>query len=102
MLRLVGDIDLATADTFSQALEALAERHLADVIIDGTGVTFMDSTGLHALINGKRVIHEDGSNIVLVASPPVRRILELMFPEPLFAARVSTIEEALAILSECE
>jgi anti-sigma B factor antagonist len=102
LLRIVGDIDLATVDQFRRALAALVERHLGDVIIDATGVAFMDSTGLHALVEGKRVIHERGSNIVLVVSPNVRRILELIFPEPLFAARVDSMEEALAILSESE
>jgi anti-sigma B factor antagonist len=100
VLRLVGDIDLATVDQFRQGLASLVDRHLGDVIIDATGVGFMDSTGLHALVEGKRVIHERGSNIVLVASPPVKRILELIFPDPLFAARVATMDEALAILSK--
>jgi len=102
VLRLVGEIDIATVDRMREALAKLAERHLTDVIIDATGVTFMDSTGLHALVEGKRHIHEDGSNIVLIASPNVRRVLELIFPDPLFAARVSTIEEALATLSQSE
>jgi anti-sigma B factor antagonist len=100
VLRLVGDIDLATVDQFRQGLASLVDRHLGDVIIDATGVGFMDSTGFHALVEGKRVIHERGSNIVLVASPPVKRILELIFPDPLFAARVATMDEALAILSK--
>jgi anti-sigma B factor antagonist len=102
VLRVAGDIDLATVDQFREALAALVERHLNDIVIDATGVTFMDSTGLHALVEGKRLIHERGTNIVLVASSPVRRILELIFPEPLFAARVATMKEALAILSENE
>jgi anti-sigma B factor antagonist len=102
VLRVAGDIDLATVDQFREALAALVDRHLKDIVIDATGVTFMDSTGLHALVEGKRLIHERGTNIVLVASSPVRRILELIFPEPLFAARVATMKEALAILSEHE
>ena len=102
VLRLIGEIDIATVDLLADGLGRLAERHLTNVIIDANEVSFMDSTGLHALVEGKRHIHEDGAHVILVASPPVRRVLELMFPEPLFAARVSTIEEALAILSESE
>lgn len=100
VLRLVGEIDIATVDLMADGLVKLGERHLIDVIIDATEVTFMDSTGLHALVEGKRHIHEDGAHIILVASPPVRRVLELMFPGSLFAARVSTLDEALAILAE--
>lgn len=102
VLRLEGEIDLATVDHFRQVLDDLVENHPSDVIIDATGITFMDSNGLHVLVEGKRVIHERGSNIVLISSPSVRRVLELVFPGRLFAARVNTMEEALAILSETE
>lgn len=98
VLRLSGEIDIATVSVFQEAFETLAETQLSDLIIDATEVTFIDSTGLHALIAGKRLMHGSGVAIVLVVSPQVRRVLEVIFPEPLFAARVDTMEEALAIL----
>ena len=51
---------------------------------------------LHALIEGKRVIHAQGTRMFLVPSTQVRRVLDLVFPEPLFAARVASVEEALS------
>lgn len=102
VLRLVGEIDLATVDQFRAALDDLLKNHPSDVIIDATDVNFMDSNGLHVLVEGKRVIHERGRNIVLISSPSVRRLLELVFPGHLFAERVGSMEEALAILSESE
>lgn len=99
VLRVVGEVDLASMNVLTGAFEDLVDRHLTDVIIDATGVTFMDSTGLHALVEGKRRIHEAGTTIVLIASPQVRRSLELVFPDPLFAARVETMEEALTALA---
>ena len=100
LLRLIGEIDMATSDEFRRALSDLADRRPTDVIIDASGVSFMDSTGLHALIEGKRVIHDARADIILVCSPQVRRILELMFPAPLFASRVDTMEEALTALAD--
>lgn len=94
ILKLVGEVDLATAGKLTEAFAELANRHLTEVIVDATEVGFMDSTGLHALIQGKGQIHEVGTAIALIASPQVRRVLELMFPEPLFASRVDTMEEA--------
>ena len=76
----------------------MAQEPYSAVIIDASGVTFMDSTGLHALVEGKKLIHENGTRIVLVPSRQVRRVLELVFPDPLFATRVETIEEALAAI----
>lgn len=98
VLRLSGEIDIATVSVFQEAFETLAETQLSDLIIDATEVTFIDSTGLHALIAGERLMHGSEVAIVLVVSPQVRRVLEVIFPEPLFAARVDTMEEALAIL----
>lgn len=94
VLRFVGEVDIATADTLAAAFEDLEARQLTEVIVDASMVTFMDSTGLHALVSGKDRIHGSGTTIALIASPQVRRVLELIFPEPLFAARVDTMDQA--------
>jgi anti-sigma B factor antagonist len=98
ILALSGEIDLATAPVMIARFQELANKGTTDVIIDARGVTFIDSTGLHGLVKGKRIIHETGSKIVLVPSAPVRRLLELVFPEPLFAARLETMDEAFTFL----
>jgi anti-sigma B factor antagonist len=94
VLRLSGEVDMTTASRLEAAFQELADRRLTEVIVDASTVTFMDSTGLHALVKGKQLIHEVGSNLALVASPQVRRVLELVFREPLFAVRVDTMEQA--------
>lgn len=98
ILRLKGEIDLSSAELVTDRFAALAGRGLTDMVIDATGVTFMDSTGLHALVEGKRLVHEEGIRIFLVPSPQMRRVLEMVFPDPLFAARLDTVEEALAAI----
>lgn len=86
-------LDMATASRLKEAFQELADRGLTEVIVDALMVSFLDSTGLHALVAGKRVIHEAGSNLALVVSPQVRHVLELVFPEHLFAARVDSMEQ---------
>jgi anti-sigma B factor antagonist len=98
ILMLSGEIDMATAPEMVSRFQELAETGLTEVIIDAREVSFIDSSGLHGLIEGKRIIHEKGSTIVLVPSRQVQRVLELVFPEPLFAARVDSVDEALATL----
>ena len=98
VLELVGEIDISSVQIVSSQFEQVAQEPYSAVIIDASGVTFMDSTGLHALVEGKKLIHENGTRIVLVPSRQVRRVLELVFPDPLFATRVETIEEALAAI----
>lgn len=102
VVRLSGEIDMSSADLLTDQLEAIAGREATSVILDATGVTFMDSTGLHALVKGKRTLHEGGSQIFLVPSPQVRRVLELVFPDPLFASRLSSVDEALDAIDQAE
>ena len=99
MLSLAGEIDLNTADRVIHCFQLLAADELTGVLIDASEVTFMDSSGLHALIEGKRLMHDLDCRIVLVPSRQVRKLLEMVFPAPLFAARVDSIEEGLAVLN---
>jgi anti-sigma B factor antagonist len=98
VLRMSGEIDLATVAKVREAFQELVDRKLTHLIVDASAVSFMDSTGLHALVEGKGAIHGAGSQVALIASPQVRRVLELVFPEPLFAARVDTMDQARAVL----
>lgn len=100
LIELAGEIDLSSASLLTDQLQAIAEQDSTSVILDATGVTFMDSAGLHALVEGKRTLHEHGSQILLVPSPQVRRVLELVFPDPLFASRLDSVEEALAAIDQ--
>lgn len=98
ILRLAGEIDISSVHVLNEQFEVAAKARCKELVIDATDVAFMDSTGLHALIDGKRLIHQNGSRIALVPSRQVRRVMELVFPDPLFAARVDTVAEALEYL----
>lgn len=98
VMRLSGEVDISSANLMSEQFESLAGQGKTAVVLDATKVTFMDSTGLHALVEGKRILHEKGTRIFLVPSNQVRRVLELVFPDPLFAARLNSVDEAIAAL----
>ena len=69
-----GEIDLATADSFEkQASEAVMEAANASVLIDLSGVTFMDSTGIRALI---RVLELSSGKTQIVQ--PSRQVFTLL------------------------
>ena len=77
VLRLRGDLDLATAP----ALEA-AGRDLPDttdtVILDLAALTFVDSSGLTAIVRLHRLFSSRGGRVVIRrASPFVREILRV-------------------------
>jgi anti-sigma B factor antagonist len=71
-----GELDLATAPRLSAAV---AEHGGAKVLVlDMTATTFIDSTGVRALLQADRRAARSGSRLVVVAGDgPVRRVLEL-------------------------
>jgi anti-sigma B factor antagonist len=75
IVRAGGEIDSHTAHQFHEAANEAASqsRH---VVIDLADVTFIDSTGLGALIVARKAARERGGSVSLVSPPPVvRRLL---------------------------
>lgn len=84
VLTVLGDVDLAAHARFQAEAEpwAAPPNHL---IVDCSGVTFLDSMGLRVLVQLRRMVTEDGRDFVLRApSPAVLRVLELAGVENLF------------------
>jgi anti-sigma B factor antagonist len=99
VLELAGEIDLVTAPMLEAQFESLVELGVTDVVVDATGVTFMDSSGIRALLQGEKIIHSNGSGVYLVPSHHVRRLFELVSAEPLLSGgQFGTVEEAVAAL----
>lgn len=60
---LNGDIDSFTAPDLDAALLALGPA--ADVLVDLSGVVFIDSSGLRVLISAHNALEEQGHRLVL-------------------------------------
>ena len=68
-VRLSGEIDMSTAPML---IEAVLQSESSE--IDLSGITFMDSSGMHALIDLKAA---RPSLRIVAASPTVRRLVQL-------------------------
>jgi stage II sporulation protein AA (anti-sigma F factor antagonist) len=76
-VRLTGEVDLSNADQLEQELiPALAAG--GEVIVDCSGLTFMDSTGFRVLINAARWLEGSGKLVLLSPSSLILRSLELL------------------------
>ena len=74
----VGEIDLATVAQLEEALAPSVTAGDTDVAVDLTRVTFMDSTGLRALLSAKQSLTLTGHRLVLiVAGGPIDRLLDI-------------------------
>ena len=72
-----GEVDLHTAPKVQYAIERAARTN-GTVVVDMSGVAFMDSTALSALVRSKDGLQEQGISLRLAApSKPVERIFSV-------------------------
>jgi anti-sigma B factor antagonist len=83
ILRMAGELDLATADTTAaQARAALASRTRL-LLLDLTGLAFCDARGLSALVRIANHADKTGCRYGLIAPQPlVARILRITHLDP--------------------
>jgi anti-anti-sigma factor len=77
VVRAAGEIDMSTVDALARELE-LARARTPTVLLDLAGVTFIDSTGLHLLLDASQSsVRGDWAFYVVRPSAPVRRLLHI-------------------------
>jgi anti-sigma B factor antagonist len=93
-----GEIHVSTAREFATALdEAVARGHRA-VVLDLTGVEFIDSTGLSVLLNGLRgVLLRQGRLALAISNPTVLRLFEITRLDTTFDIE-PTLQDALDLV----
>jgi anti-sigma B factor antagonist len=78
ILTVSGEIDIMTADALEQAIATIIDSGAGEVIVDLSGVTFMDSAGINALLKGRRSADDHGQRFrVNGATGIVRQVLDL-------------------------
>jgi anti-sigma B factor antagonist len=77
ILRPSGEMDLGTVAIFRDALTAATVRGRS-IVVDMTGIEYMDSSGIHALLAHGESCKQCGGLLVLVApNPSVQKIIEI-------------------------
>ena len=78
-LRLSGEFDMAAYDEFGAAIKGLNGDGLAEVVIDLAELTFIDSSGIRALLVSKRQAEESGLayRVRIPENGQVRQVFEL-------------------------
>jgi anti-sigma B factor antagonist len=74
---VVGDVDALTAPQVVTAVENALAQQPRVVVVDLSGVDFLASAGLSALVQGHNKAGEGGRFRVVAAGPATRRVLEL-------------------------
>lgn len=77
-LAVEGEIDLATVEELQKAINGVVDNGGGNLVIDLTGSSFMDSTGLKALVMASRRFDEQGRSFAIaVSGGPVSRLIDL-------------------------
>ena len=79
ILTLKGDLGIGESETlFKRTVSRLLEEEKVHLLIDCTGLRFVDSTGLGALVRALTTTqHEGGETKLLGAGPHMRKLLEM-------------------------
>ncbi len=78
VLAVEGEIHVSTAPEFSAMLSSTVDGRRTSLVLDLTGVMFIDSTGLSVLLNALRqVTHVGGQMAVVCSNPTVLRLFEI-------------------------
>lgn len=78
-LRLMGELDHAAAQTVMPGIEDAVEEYLPRrCVLDLSGVSFMDSSGIAVILKTDRLLRQTGGVLALSGVPgQVRRVLDV-------------------------
>jgi anti-sigma B factor antagonist len=78
VLALTGELDMTTTGGFESAVQEALDDGASAVVADLTHVTFIDSSGLAALLGALRSLSLAGARLVIACSnPTVLRLFEV-------------------------
>ncbi len=77
-LAISGEVDLSTCDVLGASIrDAVTDGHVAELVVDLDGVTFLDSTGVAALVDGHNLAAEQGvAYVVTDANKLIHDVLD--------------------------
>jgi len=76
-LLLRGDLDLATAREFEHRMEEASRKTPAAITVDLTGLSFLDSRGLRAILGAQELCDERGCRLTVIAGEQAQRLFDL-------------------------
>ena len=95
VIALSGELDVGTVDRFRRAVHEAIQGHATAVVADLGNLTFMDSTGLAAMLGALRDLSRAGGRLLVAcANPTVLRIFHVTRTDATFEI-CPTAEQAL-------
>ncbi|MBV8981723.1 MAG: STAS domain-containing protein [Acidimicrobiia bacterium] len=78
VVEVYGELDMHTSPDLRDQLVALIDSGANDIVLDLSGLEFIDSTGLGVLVGIlKRLVTRDGRLVLRSPRPAARRVFEI-------------------------
>jgi anti-sigma B factor antagonist len=98
-IALSGELDMATAPRLTEEVEKAVWGTVGAFVLDLSGLTFLDSSGLHALLRARAYLAREDRTLVLVCPPgQARRVLDLASVLDTFVVYASSEAAAAALV----
>lgn len=93
---LTGEVDATNSDDLHNLLDSVVRERPPLLLVDVSGLGFMDSTGLRMLLRASRVLDQQGGVLGLVSpQAAVARVLQLTRADQLIPV-YDSLDDALA------
>jgi anti-sigma B factor antagonist len=100
-LELFGELDLHSMALLEQQLSAAEGSGARRIVVDLSSLSFIDSSGLHVLLEAQRRSLEAGRTLSLVPGPPaVHRLFELTGLVAIFQFEPGQVDACSLVSSE--
>ena len=76
-VRVRGEVDIASVGAMVSELRAAEAGDATSIVLDLSAVSFLDSTGISAIVSSALRSRADGNRLRLVTSPAVDRVIDL-------------------------
>ena len=98
-IAVTGELDMETAPQLTEEVELAVWDTVGAFVLDLSDVTFLDSSGLHALLRARAFLAREDRPLVLVCPPgPARRVLDLASVLETFVTCASAEDAAAALV----
>jgi anti-anti-sigma factor len=78
VLRLHGELDVGNRESLRRAIRGLLGLHPQTLVLELSGLSFLDCSGLSVLVWAHRELAEDGHQLIITGDQPVvNRLLRL-------------------------
>jgi anti-sigma B factor antagonist len=77
VIRCMGELDMSVVGELAEAIEWSRTADLRVLRIDTSGLEFIDSSGLHCLLDARKRCDLTGVRMELVVGPAVQKLLEI-------------------------